>query len=63
MLLPSNIITEIGNDSRNWNSPAGLCLACDHKKSAKEDLPDSAGCVQITSPQTIALKSQVQSNF
>lgn len=57
MLLASNIITEIGKDHRDWNLPAGLCLACDHKNSAKDDLPDSAGGIQITSFQTAALKS------
>lgn len=48
-----NIITEVGNDWRNWNFPAGLHLACGYKKSAKEDLPESTGCMQITGSQTI----------
>lgn len=33
--------------------PAGLHLACGHKKSAKEDLPECTGYMQITSSQTI----------
>lgn len=60
---PDNIITEIGNDHRSWSWLAGSCLACDHSKSAKEDLPDSTGCMQIANPQATALKSFGQSNF